>query len=294
MSPTRPPLAAMLLGLTTALFPVEPAAAPAPVGGAVSFAIHGNPFRGFYDPARGFRRAPDNVTVKELLAPWRRAVKSTGTFPGLDEKGQPVRVRLTAVQEPVYEDIGAMTLTTDRDALFWSSPALEVHGVPLVPAKLEDSDRDLLVREAIARGVEWRKIKGTEGELNPNPPVILDPRSPGNVRVTALEVAGSPLVLARCEFFERSDAGRSALQDGLLLVYSRAERSIKGSLPAWWGPLSLIRVAGDRRVYLLFTSSECYECDGTTIMPVASLGGEAPAEDRVLVEPQTAIMVWSY
>jgi hypothetical protein len=161
----------------------------------------------------------------------------------------------------------------------------------LLPANLDAVDRKLLLHEAIARGLEFRELRGQEAEMNPNPPAILDPSLAGNVRVTAFKPEGAKnLVIARCEYFTPDGAkAKVPLPQGLLLVYSTEPRKrVVGRIdlesPEFW----LFRIAGDDNAYLVYDAG-CYECDGTSIVSVGLLGGGFGGADLVAPDLENAV-----
>lgn len=269
-----------LAALATCLI-ASSAAVARPVAGArasaarpaaqVYFAVHGVPFMSVYT-GRGFRQVGGDVEA--LLGGWRTALASRQTFPGLAEDGRRVEVKVRGLKR-LQGDVGEQPFDTDQPALFWSAPELELRALPLRAVPLGELDARVLQREAMARAEAWRRLKGTPGEGNPNPPRILDPREAGNLRLSATAPRpGGDLVLVRVELLTEDDGAgeRGALEAPLLLLYSRARRAVLGSVGLASARLLAFEVAGDPAVYLLYEGGAS-ECPGSTILPIDRIRG---------------------
>ncbi len=264
----------------------------------VYFAANGNPFRGYYatDGWYGFRSTKD--TIQDLLRPWMVALKNGKVFPGLAKESRSVQVEITNAEVP-QEELGAQAFTTSGDAaLVWSSPKIQLRRLSLEPAELTALDRQIIEHEAVARALEFRVAVEQPGEGNPNPPRLLDPSRPGNLRVSAFTpVRGSSIVFVKVELFvepNRSNRQKQPLDDSLLLLYSKQFHKIEGRITIVYPDYWFFQVRGDPHVYLIYNAG-CVECDGTTIIAVGWLDPQRRArDDLVFVDTTNTMSVWTY
>lgn len=243
----------------------------------VYFAVHGNPFMAVYT-AKGFERKQD-ASIDELLQPWKTALQGRHTFRGLTADGRRVRVNVLGLN-PLQGGMYEVAFKTDSDALFWSAPELEVRSLTKIDVPVRSLDEGLLRREAAARTQAW--IENGVIEMMYEPPArILDPRLPGNLRLSASGWReDADHVIVRAEFLVAE--GRRPLERRLLLLYSRARRAVLGHVVVGDPRFLAFQVEGDPAVYLVYEVGSG-ECDGTTLVPLDRIRGPSSPEWDVTV-----------
>jgi hypothetical protein len=289
-------LSALLFALNVA---AQQAESPLPLtkDERVYFTIHGNPFRGYYamDGWYGFRSTDEKI--EDLLRPWTAALRNGKAFPGLTRDGKTSDVDITRIDLPP-EQLGAQALTTGADdALVWSSRKVHLRRLDLVPAVLSPIDQQIIQHEALARAVELRVDAERPGEVKPDPPRVLDPTKPGNLRVSSFTpLRESSIVLVKAELFVdpgRPGGQKQPLDDTILLLYSKNTQSIAGRLtiasPDYW----LFQIDGDPHVYMIYAAG-CYECDGTTIMAIGAVNPRQRGDDVAVFDGKNGMSVWTY
>jgi len=173
----------------------------------VYFAIHGNPFMGYYSGKNvGFRAFREHHPLADVVDAWKNVTKQNSDVPGVTPAGQHIIVAIGNIELPA-EQYGARAFEIageSYDALIWSSPKLNLQNLKREPLNLPPLDQSIIQHEAVARALEYKVAE----ERRRDAPRFVHPDGGDGIRITTFGLKDFEIVVAEVALFIATDYGK--------------------------------------------------------------------------------------